>query len=382
MRASRQVLVILASMVVAACAGLSGCKSADIPVEVPAAELPGLQDVGLHLVWQRPMPLEPGERLTKVWRVGASLYLATSESRITRVEASTGLIKWSVGLGAENLDIFKPVELKGEDGFSNGQVLVVTRGEAFIFSMQTGDELRRGSLGISVSADPVVMGNTLCVGGADTFYGLYLDRLGMKRWRIPEPGDLFISPPLGMDNNILVGSKSGKLWRISADTGDWDWKDRKTNGNIIGGMAADFDGLYVPCEDRRLYAFRTDTGAEIWDQQLDDRLEETPVLGGSVVMVVSTSRKMWALGRQTGDIRWSTTGVSQVATVNAEGVWLSDTTGTLRLLALENGEEKAAAPTTGIQFFVRNSLDRNVILVTREGLIGVFSPSAVNEASE
>ena len=201
MRASRRVLIVLASMVAVACAGLSGCGTADTS-SVVATELPGLQGVGLHQMWQRQVRLEPGERLMHVWRVGASVYVATTDSRFIRLEAATGILKWSVGLGQENFNVFRPIELKGPDGNSNGQVLVVTRGEAFIFSMDTGDEMRRGSLGISVSSDPVVVGNTLCVGGADTFYGLYMDRLGMKHWRVPVPGDLFVSAPVVVQGNL------------------------------------------------------------------------------------------------------------------------------------------------------------------------------------
>jgi outer membrane protein assembly factor BamB len=381
MRASRRVLMVMASVVAAACVGLSGCGTTDSSAAV-ATDLPGLQGVGLHQVWQRQVRLEPGEGVRKTWRAGASVYVATTDSRIARVEAKTGILKWITGLGRENFEIFRPIELKGADGFPSGQVLVVTRGEAFIFSMETGDEVRRGRLGISVSTDPVVIGNTLCVGGADTFFGMYMDRLGMKRWRIPMPGDLFVSAPLAMDNNVLVASKSGRLWRISADTGDWDWKDRKTNGDILGGLAADFNAVYVPCEDLRAYAFRTDTGAEMWEQQLDDRLEETPVPAGPVILVNSVNHKMTALARATGEIRWSKGGVSQIATVSDETAWVGDTTGNIRLLALETGEEKAIAPAAGIQFFVRNNVDQNVILVTHAGMIGLYSQSAVNQKAE
>jgi len=137
--------------------------------------------------------------------------------------------------------------------------------------------------------------------------------------------------------------------------------------------------VYVPCEDQRAYAFGTNTGAELWEQQLDGRLEETPVPGGPVVMVVSVNQKMTALARQTGEIRWSKTGVAQVATVTDEAVWIGDTAGNIRKLSLEMGEEKGAAPAPGIQFFVRNSVDQNVILVTHGGLVGMYSQSAAVE---
>ena len=78
---------------------------------------------------------------------------------------------------------------------------------------------------------------------------------------------------------------------------------------------------------------------------MDNRLEETPVLGGPVVLVRSVDGKLSALAKSSGQIRWSKTGITQVATVNEETVWVADTAGNIRLLDLETGEEKA--PATG-----------------------------------
>ena len=381
MRATRRVPIVLAAVVAAVWAGLSGCgmlSSSPAPeLAAPVAvELPELQGIGLRQVWQRQVRLEPGERIKKTWRVGASLYVATTDTRFMRIEAKNGVLMWSNVLGRENFDIYQPIELNGPEGKPNGEVLVVTRGTAFAFNMDTGDQLRTARLGLSVAADPVVIGNTLCVGSADTFYGLYLDRMGTKHWRVPVPGDLFVTAPLAQDQNVFVGSRNGLLWRISADTGNWEWKDRKTNGLILGGMGADYSAVYVPCDDQRVYAFHTDTGGELWERQLDGRLEEAPVLGGPVVMVTSVNRRMSALLRLTGEVKWAKEGVAQVATIGDETVWIGDTSGQLRQVALETGDERATVQTTGIQFFVRNTTDKNVILVTHAGLVGMYAPTS------
>ncbi len=362
---------------------LSGCNTTDnrgpVLVSPTPTDLPGLQSVGLHQMWQRQVKLEPGETIKKSWRLGRSVWVATSESRIIRIDAKTGVQKWSVGLGRENFEIYKPIELLDVENHPNGQALVVTRGEAFIFDTDTGDELRHGSLRISVSADPVVVGNTLCVGGADTFYGLYLDRLGMHRWKLPAPGDLFVSAPLKMDNNVLIASRSGRLWRVDGEGGNWEWKDRKANGLVLGGLAADSNAVYVPCMDQRMYAFRSDTGGELWEQQLDAPLQEAPVLAGPVVLATADNRTMYALARQNGEVKWKVPNVAQIATVNESTVWVGDTGGVIRLISLDTGTEKTSALTNGIQLFVRNDVDDNVVLVTHAGLVGMYSPHAINE---
>ena len=345
-------------------------------MQVVSGKLPGFQEIGLHHAWQRQLRLEPGEQVKKAWYVSNSIYLATTESRIIRVDAKTGVVKWSKGLGHENFDIYSPIELKTPDRQLTGEVLIVTRGEAFVLNLETGDEQRTPAhLGISVSSDPVVIGNNLCVGGADTFYGMYLDRLGAKHWRIPVPGDLFVSPPLALDNNLLIASRNGLLWRVNAEDGDWDWKDRKTNGEVVSGLAADFNAVYVPSLDQRVYAFRTDTGGELWEQQLEGRLENLPVLAGPVVLVRSVEGKLFALNRNDGLIRWQAANIAHILSVDTDCVWVADRTGNLRLVNLDTGRDIASAPATDVKLFVSNGLDNKVILVGDGGLLGLYTPA-------
>ena len=391
MRLSLKILAsaMLAAAIVPLCGGLTACSFFQghdgQGSALPAASgiLPGLQDAGMHQSWQRQIRLEPRERITKAWYQVGSIYLATSASRILRVDAKTGVTKWTKGLGEENFDIFRPIELKTVDRRLTGEVLVVTRGEVFVLNIETGDEMRLPArLNISVSADPVVVGNNLCVGGADTFYGMYLDRLGSKHWRIPVPGDLFVSPPLALDNNLLIASKNGHLWRVSAEDGDWDWKDRKTNGDVVGGLAADFNAVYVPSLDQRVYAFRTDSGGELWETQLEGRLEFAPVLAGPVALVRSVEGRLFALNRADGAIKWHLDNIDQIATVDGEAVWIADRSGNLRFVSLKSGRDIASAPAQGVSIFVSNGLDNKLLLVGRGGMLGLYTPAEERPKSD
>ena len=387
MRVLRRVVASAVFMALAAVpllSGISGCATHnyDSTAAMPAGPLPALGDVGLKQIWQRQINLDNGERFTHAWHVGNSVYLSTTFARIMRIDAKSGVLMWSYGLGAENFQIYKPIELHRDDSPAGGaprEVLVVSRGEAFVFRMETGDLARTGHLGVSVSANPLVIGNTLCVGGANTFYGLYLDRLGGKRWVLQAPGDLFDSAPVAVDNNVIVASKRGLLWRLNGDNGDWDWKDRKTNGDVVAGLAADGRAVYVPAMDQRVYAFAVDTGSELWNRQLAGALDVTPALGGPCVMVVAhglggVGSSLYGLARQDGAIKWKADDVSQVATVGENSAWVGDNAGNLKSLSLETGEILSSTPIPGAQFFVRNPDDDNLILVTRSGMVALYQP--------
>ncbi len=370
--------VMLALAAVPLAAVQSGCAKKVAPLTMmPKTPLPDLKSVGLPTVWQRQLTLDAGERIKNAWRVGASVYVATSYSRIVRIDAKSGVMEWSIGLGAENFDIYRPVELPVAEGGPAKQVLIVTRGETFEIDMQTGAVLRSADLGLSVAADPLVMGNTLCVAGAGRYYGLYLDRLGGHRWLVTEPGDLFASAPVEVDASLIVASENGHLWRITGETGDWEWKDRKTNGRVTAPLNADSRAVYVPCLDQRMYAFSIDSGGELWETPLDGTLESKPRLGGSVVMVISNQRRgLYGLGRRDGKVKWNVPGVKQIATVSDSAAWVATEDGKFESVALDTGAILGAAPAEGVQIFVPNTLDQNVILVTQAGLVGMYQGKA------
>jgi hypothetical protein len=356
--------------------GLSGCSSNPSSkfTVIPQDELPDLNRAGLSRLWERQINLSPGERIRRVWRVGESVYVTTTDARLVRIDAANGRIVWQQGLGAENLNIYKPIELKAAEGSTARDVLVVTGGEVFRFDFETGDETRTPArLGLSVSADPVVVGETLCVAGAGSFYGLYVDRPDLRRWVLPQRGDVFISTPVAFGGDVMVASRRGQLWRINAEVGDWEWKDRKVNGFVVAGLNADANALYVPSLDQRLYAFSTPNGGQLWETQLEGRLEDTPVLAGPVVIVKSQSSGFYGLARTNGAIKWHAPDVAQVGNGDDNSIWALDSGGTLKSLNLNDGTVLASAPANAVQWVVPNPVDGNVVLVTYGGRVGTFS---------
>src|SRR6185437_297928 len=80
---------------------LSGCQSGWSPSSYAGGPLPDLQSVGLKELWQRRVTLAPGEEIRNAWRVGDSIYVSTSNARVSRI-TSTGTKAWDVDLVEKN----------------------------------------------------------------------------------------------------------------------------------------------------------------------------------------------------------------------------------------------------------------------------------------
>jgi outer membrane protein assembly factor BamB len=362
--------VLAMAMVVAggmtALSGISGCQSKRSSYTPPA----GLQQAGLRQLWERRVTLAAGEEIKNTWRVGDSIYVTTSSARVVRISASAGTLAWEADLVERNYQIFRP-----SDTPSGNQVLVLNKGTAFLIDKTTGDIKSRKPLQIAINTDPIVVGNTFCVGGVNYFYSLFLDRLGGKKWVTAAPNDAFLARPAvegeGEGMSAVLASERGKLWRINLNTGDWLWKDRKTNGQVTGGPAADARAVYVPCLDGNVYAFEMNTGSQLWNTPLNGTLDRDVAITRSDVLVPTSSGVMYCLSTARGEKRWEAQGVKDIGTIAGDRVWVMDSVGTLKSLSLENGEVLGSVA-IGRAKIVRNTVDRNVIVVTKSGVVAMY----------
>ncbi|MGN6370796.1 MAG: outer membrane protein assembly factor BamB family protein [Phycisphaerae bacterium] len=364
----QQVAMILATASLVASAGCAqkNDKAADY---IP---FPNLTQVGLRKVWERQIAVANGEHINNAWRVGDSVYLTTDQSRIVRVVATSGVKAWDTIVGSEASTFHKPVELAG-----GKEILLMDRGNFFVLNKETGRLMHSSSIGFLATTTPVVIDTTICVGGNDYFHGLFLDQLGGQRWVTFAAQDSFVSDPAVIADSLAIASRNGKLWRISATDGNWIWKDRKTNGEVVAGLATDTHAVFVPSLDHYLYGFDATTGGELWNQRLDGQLDQTPVvtkLAGGEVLVPASGKGLYAVSPADGTVRWEADGVTQIASVNGDYVWAGDSSDNLRCMRVDTGEIVSSTPLTQPQTFVY-SPDNWVIILNKSGVLDGFQPN-------
>lgn len=367
MRALRQMIGTLMVAAAAGALGLAGCASK--PVETTVAFVPSsdLSAAGLKQIWSRPVLLGPGERVSNVWRVNDSVYVTTNQATVIRINAATGEKSWEVSLPQMHETIFRPVETPDKS-----MVLVVNRGNAFLYNKGSGGLVSSSALSISVLTDPYIAGNVLCLGGVDDFYGIYLDTLGGQKWVTNAPNDMFVTPPVPVGDKIILTSREGHLWRISPETGDWDWKDHKTNGLVTGAPAAGEKGIFAPAQDKRVYAFDVKNGGQLWDTRLEGMLNRPITVTRTKVLVPTTGAGLYALSQDKGDILWHLDGSNEVGTVTPGKVWVMDGGGNLKSVDLETGAVIASAQVAAPFSIVRNSVDQTIIVANQAGVVAAY----------
>ncbi len=283
--------------------------------------------------------------------------MTTNQARVVRIEAASGVKAWDVIVGSGTSVFHRPTEFSG-----GKRVLIASRGEVSVLNKATGRTEAINRFDFVVSTNPVVSGTNLCVGGNDYFYGLFLDQLGGRVWVTAAPNDGFTAEPAVIGDTLVLASTQGKLWRVNESDGNWIWKDRKTNGQVTGGLASDGKAVYVPSLDHYLYAFDAATGSELWDTHLEGTLDQKPMSTKGMVLVPSSGKGLYGVATANGEVTWEADGVSQIAAVVGDHVWVGDTAGNLKSLSLSDGSVVSSTPIKGARAFVRSSDDWVIIL--------------------
>ena len=99
--------------------------------------------------------------------------------------------------------------------------------------------------------------------------------------------------------------RTGYLDTVGPLTNQTLWKFN--TGGQIGSPAVSGDAVYVGGYDHNVYAFNTQTGAQIWNYTTDGIVVSRPAIADGLVYVGSEDNNMYALNAQTGSLVWKFT---------------------------------------------------------------------------
>lgn len=185
-----------------------------------------------------------------------------------------------------------------------------TAKRALKWKFATGNKLR---------SKPAIAGD-LVIAASDDGYLYALDRKnGAERWRFSlesqdldrrEPAlsnpyyDFLHSSPLVHDGHIYVGSLSGTLFVVEADSGKAAW--RFGTSDAIRGTPVIANGhVYFGGWDDHVYAIDLATRQQSWRSDTGGIVQSTPAVDDKRLIIGSRSAKMIALDPASGAELWS-----------------------------------------------------------------------------
>lgn len=255
--------------------------------------------------------------------VGNTVYVGSYDNHLYAVAADTGKVRWKTPLG-------KPVY--ASPAVANEHVYVCCVGE----QGETAKARQQRCRIVCLQADsgkiiwdhplihadvkydlgnwaggwasPVLGARHLYVGSDDRF--LYcLDRAtGKQVWSFLTDGRPHSSPSL-VGDTLFSGCHDGHVYALDASSGKLRWRFK--TGSLVNSTVAYHDGhVYFGSYDKHVYALKASDGALVWKTETDPKLISHIVASPSVtedaVFIGTWPGTMYALERQTGQVRWYT----------------------------------------------------------------------------
>lgn len=185
------------------------------------------------------------------------------------------------------------------------------RGGLYALNKQTGELVWTKKLGQSITTSPLLADNALFISVSDKGENGYVSRVdcntGQTLWNSYWLGGLSQSSPAFDKKNeqVLVGSNSGRLYAFSAATGHTRW-DKQTKGAIKSTPLVFNNGIFFSSWDEHFYGLESKTGKLLWKTFSGGRSQVSLALvpQTNTALANSKSGEIVAINLDSGQLTW------------------------------------------------------------------------------
>jgi outer membrane protein assembly factor BamB len=357
-----------------------GCRQAGRAIEAEPApsrlQMPSQGDLAaIHLQrrWRQELPLRDGERLETLWQQQGRLYALTSENRLYSLDSGSGIIQWFFDIDAPYGDVYRPVgylgthltpepssmaEILSPRGSDPGEQVDLlafnTRQKIYVLDREDGTPLREIRLDSPANTAGTTDGRRYYIGTIDGKYHAIDLQDALKLWTL-WGGDLLSAPLEVLRDRLFIASEGGRV-QLSRASGI---PIKVTHVDLLGAvtapMAIDERACFAATETGRLYALSSfDLGA-LWPSPFisDGSMVDAPQATERTVLQRCLGEGLYAIDRDSGEVRWSMENGREAIALTAAGLYLRDDSGGLMRVDEDSGEIRERIELGPLEVFAR-----------------------------
>jgi outer membrane protein assembly factor BamB len=269
--------------------------------------------LGYRVAWNATCLPGGNSRLAGVNLAGDSLYLTNTNNLLSRVSTANGATLWSwpvANVGDSVLGVARSIR----DGVD--WTLVLTEGDIHVFETGTGNQVSRHRLHRVASTAPVVYFDDIVYGSVNgtVVWHQFVHNAYLRGNSVV--GSVSADPVM-VGDSVLIVSSAGRVALIDLRNGAKRW-EQSAREAIVAAPGVSDEAVYVASRDQYLYCFDLRTGERLWRRLHSQPLTEPPVVIGDHVFA------------QTPDLGLACYDALPVGDLDGNVVWnTSDVTGTV-----------------------------------------------------
>lgn len=319
-------------------------------------------------------------------RVGQVIYTATSEGRVSAVNAHTGHLVWTVVL--KQSIVSGPTVAQG--------VVIVSTDTATLVALSQDNGHRRWVAHLSEDAlsKSVIAGDKVIAKSIDGHLYAFDLHSGKERWMVEHGAPNLIlrtsSAPKVMGDLVLAGYSDGKLDAIELSTGRIVWQRSIAYANGASDVERLVDiGADLVVRGRWVYlasyqgyigALNLDDGQFIWSKPAS--VYKNMAVDSETLYVSDSHDVIWAYDLQTGQIKWKQAALKgHVITepvLNGNYLVVGDSLGYVHILSKNNGERVGREHLGSAIDSAPLQSDGQLLFMTADGALSAFTLHALS----
>lgn len=207
----------------------------------------------------------------------------------------------------------------------------------------TGDPRLKWNVSMAgeILASPVMVDDVIYIGTKSGFLLALEADSGHERWRFDLGNYIIRSSPAVVDGVVYI-TGGYDVYALDAESGQPRWRlpimlAGPSSPTVVDGM------LYVASQEGELYAVDAETGTLAWHYKADGLVFSSPAVASGMIFFASDTGDLYALEVGTGRLRWKAADLGAVHGSPAVGdgaVFVSSLDGRLMAFEVDSGRER------------------------------------------
>ena len=339
--------------------------------------------------WKRQLSLDPGEVVVRMYSIDENLYFLTNQNHLYAIDAAVGNPKWNLPVTQTQDTVFSPthisnMRLSEKVGTSENidqpappeafktfdAVLINSMTRLLVIDRKSGKIFRNIPFAGYVATNQGVSDGTSFYVASDSllYYGINLES-GVNIWW-KEMGETIMAPMSFYNGRVYLGTVEGVFRCADVEKfGDKRWQLRLF-GPVRRGFHVDARGVFLGCEDRRIYSLDPGSGVKLWDSvSLNGAIASPLHVGELTIFQYAASDGLYAVNLANGKLRWKKPNARRVLGLMDGVVYLLDEQNNLQMVNEITGKSISSVPLSGFDFYADNITAPAIFTARKDGKI-------------
>lgn len=324
-----------------------------------------LKQADLEPIWQKTLPLEANEKVSKIYVTDKLLFVSTDQNYFYALNRKKGTIDFIVQPASAKQPLLGPTFYDGKLLFMVGKKLLVL--DPALKSIAKSKKL-------DILAGPAVSAPAR---NTDIFYVAAQDKRlyvlngddYVRKFTVTADNDSLINSIITDDDYLVFSTNAGNIVSMGPDSTDRRWQ--RDVGGLKAPIKREGNWLYVSTTKAKVSKINIRTSKSGWlmDFVAGEKLTTPVTIGKKLVYQYAGKKGLYAIDKESGKQVWQNKQAKGLLAESGPKAYIFEKPGQLTVMNNEKNKKLHSVNISNVDIFANNSIDEKIYLSDSSGRI-------------